>query len=157
MLVSIDARLWCDRKSGSCSDEDRVGATQYSGRGIEVGSVLVARCNAGGRTVFVVYDLGQPNRDSTKESVVIEGLGQRRKGVVAVITEATAGRCTMTVVSPSTPEERATAARAAAVVQASWAWDESPVIMVSVGNEVIKVAPRHDAGGWWADAETTEG
>jgi hypothetical protein len=42
--------------------------------------------------------------------------------------------------------------RAAAVVQASWAWDKSPEIIVSVDQEVIEVSPRYDAEGWFADA-----
>jgi hypothetical protein len=44
-------------------------------------------------------------------------------------------------------------AQAAAVVQASWGWDESQVIRVTVDDEAIDVAPRHGAEGWSADAQ----
>jgi hypothetical protein len=84
---------------------------------------------------------------------VVESLLMREESVVVVVGEAGTARCRVAVAPTSTVEARGAAARAAAVVQASWAWDESPEIVVSVDEETIVVSPRYDAEGWFADAK----
>jgi hypothetical protein len=153
MRVSIVARLWCDPRSGACEVEERIGPAECSGRHICIGTVLVAQCDVDGQFVFVVNDGVRPGLDGNERATLTEILLKREKAVVAFVREASTGRCNMAVMPPtSTPDGRGAAARAAAVVQASWGWDESPEILVSVDNEVIEVAPRYGTLGWSAGA-----
>jgi hypothetical protein len=154
MRVSIVARLWCDPRSGTCEVEERIGPVQCSGRHPWVGTVLVAQCDVDGEVVFIVHAPDRPGLDANERAALSEILLNREKAIVAVVSEYRTGRCRMAVLPTSTPDEHAAAASAAAVVQASWGWDESPEILVLLDDERIEVAPRHGPEGWSAEART---
>jgi hypothetical protein len=65
---------------------------------MSVGSVLVAECRVGNQLVFIVNDLGRPALCATG-GAVIESLSCRKGAVVAVVGEASSGRCRLAVVS----------------------------------------------------------
>jgi hypothetical protein len=152
MHVSIDTRLWCDPRTGACEAAE-VDAATVRGPTREGCTVQVAQCRVGGELVFVLDDLLRPGLGESRRAVLTAALLQRANAIVAVVGEASTGRCSVAVF-PSSPADASIAARAAAVVQASWAWDESSAILVSVGGEVIEVSPDYGASGWLANAKT---
>jgi hypothetical protein len=155
MRVSI-ATVWCDPSSGTCELERQLDATERAKHTVEklhARNVQVARCDVEGSIVFVIHDWDHARLDASVRAVVIAGLSRHAEGaLVAVVGEADTGRCTVEVIPPSTIAQRTAAAQAAAVVQASWGWDESPEIRVSVGGEVLEIAARYDSVGGWSAA-----
>ena len=131
--------------------EEPVARGEHAARTVSVGSVLVAECRVGDRVVFIVNDLGRPALCATDRAAVIQSLSRQEGAVVAVVGEASSGRCRLAVVPAGAHAGRVAAARAAAVVQASWAWDESPQLLVSVDEELIETTARYSEGGWFAD------
>jgi hypothetical protein len=153
MHVSI-AHMWCDPKSGACELGRPTEQVEFSKHFVEKLSanwVQVARCDVERQVVFVVFDLARAALDASARTTVIESLMRREKSLVAVVNAWDTARCTVTVVPTGSGANRALAAQAAAVVQASWGWDESEEIEVTVDNEVIEVRPRDGADGWSAD------
>jgi hypothetical protein len=154
MHVSI-TDAWYDPRSGTCEVGRPADPTEYSKHFVEklsAGCVHVARCDVDGQVVFVVFDLGRPGLDASVRTMTIGSLLRHERSLIAVVSEWDTARCTLTLVPPGTQADPVLVAQAAAVVQASWGWDESQVIHVSVEDEAIDVAPRHGAEGWSADA-----
>jgi hypothetical protein len=155
MRVSI-TDAWCDPRSGTCEVGRPADPTEYSKHFVEklsAGCVHVARCDVEGQVVFVVFDLDRAGLEASVRTMMIGSLQRHERSLVAVVREWDTARCTLTLVPPGTRADRVLVARAAAVVQASWGWDESQVIHVRVEDEAIDVAPRHGAEGWSADAQ----
>ena len=155
MYVSIED-VWCDPKSGACEVGGPPELAERSRHFVEklsAGCLHVARCDVEDQVVFIVFDLDRPDLDASARAMVIESLLRHEKSLVGVLWEWDTARCTVSLVPTGTGTDRALAARAAAVVQASWGWDDSEEIAVTVENEVLEVRPRHREEGWFADAQ----
>jgi hypothetical protein len=78
--------------------------------------------------------------------------GEPAETIPALLREGTEGRAQVEVGPES--ESRATAiAQATAVMRASWAWDESAVITVSINGTPHFVAPQFTGSEWRATIE----
>jgi hypothetical protein len=148
------ADVWCDPKTGTCQVAPPPELAKYSdfAENVSAGRIHAARCEAEGQVVFVVVDSGS-DFDASARARVIDGLLRLEKSLVALITKSETACCAVTLVPRRNRVDRELAAQAAATVQASWGWDASWEIAVTVEGEVIEVAPCDRAAGWWGAVE----
>ena len=151
MDVDVDAVGWCDASSGSFEFAELTTDGPFPGPSDARHTTQVARCRVGDAVVLLVHAL-LPALGERERLTLANALSSEACLVVAFVSEAGAGRCRVDVVGGSPRDEVcARVAMAAAVVQASWAWDESERIVVTMGDRGVEVVPRHSSDGWCAE------
>jgi hypothetical protein len=128
-------------------------STRLAAQGASVvgaSAVQIAECLVGGRPVAVVIShgsgLNSPQRDAVARRVR-DAVGA---AVVACLVDSRVGRCELEPSLVGSGEEAAVAAMAAAVVMASWGWDESSHIAVQIGSTTLSVEPAFASKIWTA-------
>jgi hypothetical protein len=153
MRVEIEAVGWCNAASGTCEFFKNIAEGTLKGPSSGDRLTQVARCRVEDKLVFIVHAL-IPTLGDDERAALVAALPSDRVALVAFLLEASVGGCRLDVLgSDPTEGAHAVIAMAAAVVQASWAWDESDRISVIIGDQTIRVAARHDTKGWSAEAE----
>jgi hypothetical protein len=148
MRVAIEAMVWCDPVRGtvvSCELGDAIKA------GITAGSTQVAKCSVGGTRTLIVTALPPCHLNPSERLALATLLVRDGQSLVAFLIEARTGYCRCeTLANVPLPESRAIA-MAAAVVQSSWAWDESARIVIDVDGCEFQVEPRYAEATWTAE------
>jgi len=96
-------------------------------------------------TLFLASDAAPLTLNSLVTVLAAEASGT----IGALVRTEADGRATVELAREHGAHTPAVAA-ATAVMRASWAWDESPTIIVTVNGATIPVAPRFTDDGWTA-------
>jgi hypothetical protein len=138
--VEIVEELWCDPETGQDARHELVARTP----------IQVAVCRAAVADIFVLHT-HHPPLSPAHRGTLAAGLGKRFGSAVglAFVLQTATGWCSLDPAHlGSSVAARRDAAAATAVVQASWAWDESPKITIELGASKIVVEPRFDNARW---------
>jgi hypothetical protein len=151
MRVEIEALGWCNASSGTCEFIKKTAGATLKGPSSDDRGTQVARCRVENDLVIIVH-AQSPTLGRDQRATLVAALQSSEVALVAFLVETGVGSCRLDVPVSDLPDgAHAVIAMAAAVVQASWAWDESDRISVTIGDKTLAVAARHDAKGWSAE------
>jgi hypothetical protein len=140
------AAVHLERTTGPLELDDFVA--HPSGRLLQVCRATVGTAEFMGQFA-VVLATDADAASITLDSLVAMMTGETADTIAVLVRESAKGRATVEV-------ERAREscafpiAAAVAVMLASWAWDESPTIVVTVNATPVAIAPRFAGDGWTA-------
>jgi hypothetical protein len=149
MRVDVEAMGWCDAARGTVAfcDLPHDGVSDA----VTAGRTQVARCSVEGIPVLIAHAL-LPVLRGEERAALVTLLARDGRPLLAFVTEARQGYCRCeTLAAEMSAQDASTIAAAAAVVHASWAWDESDGMIVAVDAREFRIAPRHEARGWVAE------
>ena len=120
---------------------------QPSGRMLACRATVASPDGLARITLFMATDgdRSPSTLDSLPPLMVAEPAGT----IGALVRETAEGRATVEVNREDEPNSRSVAA-AVAVMRASWGWDESPAIIVTVNSAALTIAPQFTSDGWTA-------
>ena len=144
---------WCIFTAGAWSIIPVVHANgAVSGAAIEADEAVrqLACCRVDDLTVLLVFAHFPALAREAAHSLARAAQSEFSADAVLIVTEASEGFLRVDTSCCGSDEARRAAYLAAAVVQASWAWDESPRIRIASDVESVAVEPRHDGAHWRA-------
>jgi hypothetical protein len=141
---------WCDAARGTVGFRD-LPHERLGDDAITAGPTQLARCSVEGIAVLIAHAL-LPALYGEERAALATLLTREGRPLLAFVTEARQGYCRCEILAAEMSEQDASIiAAAAAVVQASWAWDESDEMIVAVDAREFRIALRRDARGWVAE------
>jgi hypothetical protein len=117
-----------------------------SGRYVQVCRARVLTADFA-KHLLLVFAYTDETSDITLESVAVALSNEAPKTEVVLVTESKEGRAAA-IIDSGGEDQISHVAGAVAVMQVSWGWDESPIIIVRVNDTVQYVSPRYDGRHW---------